>query len=95
MADSFDTELFIESVKKFREIWDTKYELYHDKNVKRAAWMKICGIFEPSFEEKSQKEKDEIGKYSLFSSLNFGFQTFTIYIYRVGSLRLCFVSDLV
>jgi hypothetical protein len=28
--------------------------------------MKICEIFEPSFEEKSQKEKEEIGKYSIF-----------------------------
>jgi hypothetical protein len=34
--------------------------------VKRAAWMKICEIFEPSFEEKSEKEKEEIGKYSVF-----------------------------
>jgi hypothetical protein len=58
MTDSFDSELFIESVNKFREILDTQYELYHYKNAKRAAWMKICGIFEPSFEEKSPKIKE-------------------------------------
>jgi hypothetical protein len=63
--DGVDTELLIEAVKKFKEIWDMKCELYRDKNVKRAAWMKICEIFESSFEEKSPKEKEEIGKYSV------------------------------
>jgi hypothetical protein len=58
MADGFDTEFLIETVKKFKEIWNTRYELYHDKNVKRAAWMKICKLFEPSFEEKYQKGKE-------------------------------------
>jgi hypothetical protein len=32
MADGFDMELLIEAVKKFKEIWDMKGELYHDKN---------------------------------------------------------------
>jgi hypothetical protein len=34
MADGLDTELVIETMKKCKDIWDTKCEFYHDKNVK-------------------------------------------------------------
>ena len=53
MAESLDIELLIEEVKKYREIWDVKCEKYHDKHAKRAAWLKICAVFEPQFEEIS------------------------------------------
>ena len=64
MAESFDTELLIEEVKKCSELWDIKCEKYHDKNLKRSAWIRICSRLYSDFEEKTQKEKEEIGKYS-------------------------------
>jgi hypothetical protein len=74
-VDGFDTELLIESVKKFNEIWDTKCELYHDKNVKRAAWMKICEIFEPSLQStKAGGESDTIYEYACSSRVKEGFK---------------------
>jgi hypothetical protein len=46
MTDNFDTELLIESVKKFREIWDTKYEHHHDyQDLHKAMQMLLLAVW--------------------------------------------------
>lgn len=62
MADGIDIEMLIEQVKMYPEIWDVKCELYHDRNIKRASWMKIMAALDAGFEEKTQREKEEFGK---------------------------------
>jgi hypothetical protein len=43
--------------------------------------MKICEIFEPSVEEKSQKEKEETGKYSAFGFTKAGVKLLIIFYF--------------
>ena len=63
MTEDFpDTELLIEEVRKRPEIWDVSSELYKDKHKKQSAWIGICQQFIVDFDEKDEKEKNEIGK---------------------------------
>ncbi|KAG8263730.1 hypothetical protein J6590_094202 [Homalodisca vitripennis] len=62
MDINVDTELFIAAVKNQPVIWDTTSEHYHDRIKKRGAWFIVCEEFFEGFDEKSGKEKNEIGK---------------------------------
>ncbi|XP_078048306.1 uncharacterized protein LOC144475855 isoform X1 [Augochlora pura] len=57
---ALDIELFIEEVKKFPEIWNVAAEEYHDRTKKRSAWLEICRIFYDKFDERHERDKNEI-----------------------------------
>lgn len=69
--ESFDIELFIGEIKNHPEIWNIAAETYHDRQKKRGAWIKICRIFCEGFDEKDEKERNEICKYYLVPPLFF------------------------
>lgn len=56
-----DVELFIEEINKLPAIWDSASEEYRDKYMKRAAWVTLCETFCENFNDKSDKEKNDIG----------------------------------
>lgn len=60
--ENLDVELFIEEVKKHPLIWNVALEEFHDRNKKRSAWITICRQFSEAFDEKEDKEKNEICK---------------------------------
>ncbi|XP_076656101.1 uncharacterized protein LOC143360834 [Halictus rubicundus] len=55
-----DIELFIEEVKKYPEIWNVAAEEYHDKTKKRSAWLQVCRAMYDNFDEKHEKDKNEM-----------------------------------
>ncbi|CAH1170940.1 unnamed protein product [Phaedon cochleariae] len=55
-----DIEFFIEEIKQYPEIWNVSDENYHDRTKKRAAWTNICCLFSDNFEQKDDKERNEI-----------------------------------
>lgn len=61
-TESFDTDAFISVIKSSPCIWNYKVESYSNKVEKSKAWATICEMFTPGFEEKSKKEKNNIGK---------------------------------
>jgi len=60
MQFTVDTGIFIEEVKKRRDIWDTKSKNYHSRPAKKAVWEELCASFDKDFEFKTQTEKDLI-----------------------------------
>ncbi|CAL1678899.1 unnamed protein product [Lasius platythorax] len=58
--ESLDIELFIEEIKKYPEIWNVAAEEYHDRTKKRSAWIDICRVFCDGFDEKNERDKNEI-----------------------------------
>lgn len=71
MADrELDIEFFIEEIKKYPEIWNVSDENYHDRRKKRAAWTNICCLFSDNFEQKDDKERNEICKYNSYLLLS-------------------------
>lgn len=62
--DDVDIELLIGEVKSYKEIWNIADENYHDRTKKRSAWSQCCQNFFPSFDEKDDKERNDICKYS-------------------------------
>ncbi|XP_060858140.1 uncharacterized protein LOC132935564 [Metopolophium dirhodum] len=58
--DDVDIELLIGEVKRHKEIWNIADENYHDRTKKRSAWISICQNFFPSFDEKDDKERNDI-----------------------------------
>lgn len=63
LEENFDIELFIGEIKNHPEIWNIAAETYHDRQKKRASWIKICRIFCKDFDEIDEKERNEICKY--------------------------------
>jgi hypothetical protein len=59
---TFDTDEFISTIKSFPCIWNYKMESYSNRTVKNNAWATISEMFTPNFEQKSKKEKNNIGK---------------------------------
>lgn len=55
MVDEIDTEVFIDQVKSFQELWDIGSPLYKDRNKKDAAWEKIASFFDTEFDQKEVK----------------------------------------
>lgn len=60
--EEVDIELFIDEVKNYHEIWNVAVETYHDRKKKRAAWISICRVFCDRFDEKDERDKNEICK---------------------------------
>jgi hypothetical protein len=68
MAGNFedlDIELFIGEIKNYPEIWNVASEHYHDRLKKRGAWISVCRVFFEGFDEKDDKDKNEICKYNI------------------------------
>lgn len=63
ILENIDIELFIGEVKNYKEIWNVADENYHDRTKKRSAWINICRVFFPSFDDKDEKERNDICKY--------------------------------
>ncbi|XP_074041217.1 uncharacterized protein [Leptinotarsa decemlineata] len=63
MMDSsdFDADIFIEAIKSRPIIWNTTLPEYHDKIKKKDAWTEVCSLMCNGFEEKSEKEQNDIG----------------------------------
>jgi hypothetical protein len=61
-GDELDVELFINEVQKYPEIWNIKSEEYRDRNKKRTAWIKVCEVLCGNFNDKTEEEKNSIGK---------------------------------
>jgi len=57
--DEVDMELFIGEVKLHPEIWNIAD---HDRTKKRVAWIEICRVFCEGFDEKDEREKNDICK---------------------------------
>lgn len=73
--EDVDIELFIGEVKNYPEIWNVAFETYHNRKKKRGAWINICRVFCDGFDEKDDRDKNEICK--LFLNL------FSVYIYMI------------
>jgi len=74
--DEVDMELFISEVKLHPEIWNIADNNYHDRTKKRGAWIEICRVFCEGFDEKDERDKNDICKYfyvicSLFYNISF------------------------
>lgn len=61
--DNVDIGLFIGEVKNYKEIWNIANRNYYDRTKKRNAWINICRVFYPLFDEKNEKEKNDLCKY--------------------------------
>ncbi|KAF0707593.1 MADF domain-containing protein [Aphis craccivora] len=61
--DEVDMELFISEVKLHPEIWNIADNNYHDRTKKRGAWIEICRVFCEGFDEKDERDKNDICKY--------------------------------
>ena len=58
-----DIQLFIHEVRKYPEIWNVAAEEYHNRTKKRNAWINVCRVFCEGFDEKDERDKNEICKY--------------------------------
>lgn len=58
--DEVDMELFIGEVKLHPEVWNIADDTYHDRTKKRGAWIEICRVFCEGFDEKDEREKNDI-----------------------------------
>lgn len=63
--DNVDIGLFIGEVKNYKEIWNITDRNYYDRTKKRNAWINICRVFFPLFDEKNEKEKNDLCKYTI------------------------------
>lgn len=43
-------------------IWDKTLNIYNDRNLTKNAWKEICLAFIELFDDKSDKDKDDISK---------------------------------
>ncbi|CAG5026376.1 unnamed protein product [Parnassius apollo] len=62
VLENIDDELFINEIKENECIWNYSSELNSDKIKKDGAWRALCEKFDPDFNEKSVKEKNDIAK---------------------------------
>ncbi|XP_050064634.1 uncharacterized protein LOC126553526 [Aphis gossypii] len=58
--DEVDMELFIGEVKLDPEIWNIADNNYHDRTKKRGAWIEICRVFCEGFDEKDERDKNNM-----------------------------------
>jgi hypothetical protein len=86
MDGELEVELFIEGIKKYSEIWDITCEQYRDKSKKRAAWINVCNIFHNNFKEKTDEEKNNIGKYDYMYFLHQSLCFYRILHYSTGEV---------
>ena len=42
--NDFDEEFFVEEIRKYRCIWDTKCRCFKDGTKKQNAWSQLCGL---------------------------------------------------
>lgn len=78
ISDEIDIELLIGEVKNYPEIWNVAAETYHDRTKKRGAWITICQVLCEGFDDKNDKEKNEICMY-IYYFLVILLNTFCIY----------------
>ncbi|XP_041969357.1 uncharacterized protein LOC121726191 [Aricia agestis] len=57
LKDKFDTELFIKTVEKFPEIWDTNHQAYLNAKRRERAWEKICATLVSDWDVHKDKHK--------------------------------------
>lgn len=62
MSESVNLELLITMIEERPVIWDKTLEMYKDRNLTRSAWKEICLAFVEDFDDKSDKQKDDISK---------------------------------
>jgi hypothetical protein len=63
-SDVFDTESIICEIKKKHPcLWNYKSESYNNRIEKNNTWALIYEKFSANFNEKSTKEKHQVGKY--------------------------------
>ena len=60
--ESFDTELFIQDVKKRPALYNIKLKEYSNKILKKELWTEICQLFIENWSRLSDKDKSEKGK---------------------------------
>ena len=58
-----EIELFIGEVRKYTEIWNVAAEEYHNRTKKRSACINVCQVFCEGFDDKDERDKNEICKY--------------------------------
>lgn len=57
-----DVDVLIATVKKYDCIWNYKDKGYSNKTIKNRAWIEVVAEITPDFENKSNEEKNLIGK---------------------------------
>jgi hypothetical protein len=57
IMEDFNTEMFIDEVKKREAIWNSSSETYKDRILKKNQWSELCSLFCPSFDDQTPKEK--------------------------------------
>lgn len=55
--ESFDTERFMDKIKKKKAIWYSSSEEYTNRNVIKNQWIEACTTFNPEFEGLDAKFK--------------------------------------
>lgn len=63
LEEGFGIEPFFGEIKNHPEVRNIAAETYHDRQNKRGAWTKIRRIFREVFDEKDEKERNEMCKY--------------------------------
>lgn len=62
MTESLNLELLITMIEERPVIWDKTLNIYNDRNLTKNAWKEICLAFIELFDDKSDKDKDDISK---------------------------------
>jgi hypothetical protein len=60
-----DRERLIGEVEKYPEIWNITSEEYHNRAKKRNAWINVCRVICEGFDEKDERDKNEICNYNI------------------------------
>lgn len=59
---AFDTELFIDEIKKRPALFNTKIKDYSDKSKKKKLWSELCQQFIENWDELGDRKKIEKSK---------------------------------
>lgn len=63
--EDVDTELLISFIEDKPEIWDKSIEEYKDRIKTREAWISVCCQLKPDFQDLSDGERKEFGKFTI------------------------------
>lgn len=66
--EEIDSEILISLVQDKPEIWDKAIEDYKNRNKKTEAWRSICAQLKENFENLSDGERKEFGKFKIILS---------------------------
>lgn len=70
MDIEIDNEVLITLVEQRPVLWDKTIDDYKNRNKTLEGWKQICRILKDDFDEKSEKEQNDIGKHYFIYCIN-------------------------